>query len=77
MTYADVLKIVDCHDTNGEFWSKVRMAVDKQILKKPIEWGYKKIPICPTCNRVEYIVRRDGMDTCCGFCGQAIDWRVD
>ena len=29
---------------------------------------------CPTCLRIEYVQRRDALDTHCGFCGQAIEW---
>lgn len=58
-------------------------ALDKQIPKKPI-WHvlskYKNGNVkngawkCPRCLRIEYVKRRDALDTYCGFCGQKIDY---
>ena len=47
-------------------------ALEKQIPKKPVQ-GQCGI-LCPSCQRKEYIMRRDALDVHCGFCGQAIDW---
>lgn len=45
-------------------------ALEKQIPKKPINW-LGKMPICPRCNRADYI---KPLESYCKFCGQAIDW---
>lgn len=55
-------------------------AIQKQIPKGPLvfnkkEKRYPPVYICANCNRSEYIRQIDALDTYCGFCGQAQDWR--
>lgn len=72
----------DMCDHRGFFETTIA-ALEKQIPKKPI-WHvlskYKNGNVkkgawkCPTCLRIEYVNRRDALDTYCGFCGQKIDY---
>lgn len=81
MKYEDALKIVDTHNTDGDFWSTVKKAVEKQIPRKPIvskEEGPRGLIFsefsCPVCNNTfeeDFILNEYGH---CDYCGQAIDW---
>lgn len=71
------------HGNNEQGLNLIKGALEKQIPKKPI-WHvlskYKNGNVkegvwkCPTCLRIEYVKRRDALDTYCGFCGQKIDY---
>lgn len=52
-------------------------ALEKQIPKKPVHMH--KNYYCPICKEDGWLLRDDAipndMDSFCGICGQAIDWR--
>ena len=68
----------DCTDTQHDFVKEIKIAIEaleKQILKKPIEkytdYDGTEAGLCPFCN--------EGVDeemNFCSYCGQAIDWGV-
>lgn len=60
----------DCYESGKCCWLTIKDALEKQIPKKPINW-LGKMPICPRCNRADYI---KPLESYCKFCGQFVDW---
>lgn len=62
-----------------EDFDLIRRALEKQIPKKPIkkfdgnEWSI----LCPVCKRYPFdLYEYEWARQFCGYCGQAIDWRL-
>lgn len=78
MTFEDVKRIREnptIEDVdNKELAKMIDIAIEKQIPKKPvIPWdSLDKNPIYPICLLGVFEV-----DSYCGKCGQALDWRKD
>ena len=82
MTYEEAIKLINSvsiYHIDKYTTYAIELAIealDKQILKKPIEkytdYDGTEAGLCPFCN--------EGVDekmNFCSYCGQAIDWRDD
>lgn len=78
MKYEDALKTIEAHDPKSDFWSTVKLAVEKQIKKKPkLVLHENRVPgeqeeyYCPYCGAW---ITWDFKWKWCAECGQSISW---